>query len=253
MHFFSGLRYNLKGLRVGIKTPRLLMLGLLRFVAIIVLTGVAAAIVFTYYQEIVVRIWSKPQSLWLVWLWYLLSWLLAGLLLGLAAVLAFLVGQVLFSAVIMDSMSRFTERMTAGRERSPPAMPQMRYVFFLIKQEIPRAVIPVTISLLLMVVGWLTPLSAILTILSPMAAVVFLAWDNTDLVPARRMVSFQQRFQFLRRKLGFHLGFGLWFLIPSINILFLSFAPVGATLYHIEQVDGQDEQAPKPESDHHRV
>ena len=246
MHILSGLRYNLRGLRLGIKTPRLLMLGLLRFVAIIVLTGVAALIVFTYYQEIVDRIWSKPQSIWLIWLWYLLSWLLAGLLLGLAAVLAFLVGQILFSAVIMDSMSRITERMAAGRERSPPEMPRMRYVFYLIRQEIPRAVIPVTISLLLMVIGWLTPLSAILTILSPMAAVVFLAWDNTDLVPARRMASFQQRFQFLRRKMGFHLGFGLWFLVPGVNILFLSFAPVGATLYHVEQIDGQEGKAPVP-------
>jgi len=42
---------------------------------------------------------------------------------------------------------------------------------------------------------------------------------------------------FLRRHLGFHLGFGLWFLIPVANLLFLSFAPVGATLFHVERID----------------
>jgi CysZ protein len=35
--------------------------------------------------------------------------------------------------------------------------------------------------------------------------------------------------------LAFHLGFGLPFLIPVLNIVLLSFAPVGATLYFIEK------------------
>ena len=73
------------------------------------------------------------------------------------------------------------------------------------------------------------------TILSSAVAVIFLAWDNTDLIPARRLVSFGERFRILRHNLGFHLGFGLLFLIPILNILFLSFAPVGATLYYIDK------------------
>jgi CysZ protein len=76
-------------------------------------------------------------------------------------------------------------------------------------------------------------------VLSAAAAVIFLAWDNTDLIPARRMVPFAQRFALLRRSLTFHLGFGLWFLIPVVNILFLSFAPVGATLYWVEKQDAE--------------
>jgi CysZ protein len=83
--------------------------------------------------------------------------------------------------------------------------------------------------------GWLTPLGPIITILSSMAAVIFLAWDNTDLIPARRMAPFRERFRLLMNTLAFHLGFGLLFLIPLLNILFLSFAPVGATLYYIDR------------------
>ena len=67
--------------------------------------------------------------------------------------------------------------------------------------------------------------------------------DSSLLIPARRLEPFGSRFKFLLKNLGFHLGFGLWFLIPGLNILFLSFAPVGATLYHIERVDGVTSQA----------
>jgi CysZ protein len=83
--------------------------------------------------------------------------------------------------------------------------------------------------------GWLTPLGPVVTVVSSVIAVIFLAWDNTDLIPARRLVPFGERFRILRRTLPFHLGFGLLFLIPFLNILFLSFAPVGATLYFFDQ------------------
>jgi CysZ protein len=56
------------------------------------------------------------------------------------------------------------------------------------------------------------------------------------------MEPFRERFKFLLRYLLFHLGFGLWFLIPVLNILFLSFAPVGATLFYLEQVDVTEPQ-----------
>jgi CysZ protein len=100
-------------------------------------------------------------------------------------------------------------------------------------------VIPVLIALILMILGWLTPLAPVLTIISSLAAAIFLAWDNTDLIPARRIEPFGSRFKFLLKNLSFHLGFGLWFLIPGLNIIFLSFAPVGATLYYIECIDGE--------------
>jgi len=67
------------------------------------------------------------------------------------------------------------------------------------------------------------------------AAMVFLAWDNTDLIPARRLTPFSQRFKLMTGTLPFHLGFGLPFLIPVLNIVLLSFAPVGATLYFVEK------------------
>ena len=245
-NLLSGIIYNFKGLKLGLKTPSLLMLGLARLVVILFLTLMAVGYILTKYQEIANVMWTRPESAWLIWLWYLAAWLLALLLSGIAAVVAFLVAQLLFSVVIMDYMSRITERKTAGKEATPPEMPWISYFLYLLRQEIPRATLPVCVSLALMVFGWLTPLSPVLTILSPVMAGVFLAWDNTDLVPARRLESFRGRLRFLRERIVFHIGFGLCFLIPGLNILLLSFAPVGATLYYIEHVDatGSPEDAP---------
>jgi CysZ protein len=236
-NLLRGIGYNFKGLKLGLKTPSLLALGLARLVIILVLSAVAIALILTRYEQITQALWTRPESVWLVWLWHLVSWLVALLLSGLAAVMAFLLAQILFSVMIMDYMSRIAERKTAGNEVAPPAMPWFSYFFYLLKQEIPRATLPVCISLLLMVLGWLTPLAPVLTVLSPLLAGIFLAWDSTDLVPARRLVTFGERFAFLRRHLGFHLGFGACFMIPGLNILLLAFAPVGGTLYYLDNID----------------
>ena len=235
MNIFSGLKYNLMGLGMGLKNPKLLLLGLVRFAVVIFITIVAAGLLLVYHQEILNFMWNRPESRWVLWLWYLLSWLLSAVLVGLSTVVSYLVSQILFSVLIMDLMSRITEKTVTGTHREKQDTPLGQQLLFLIKQEIPRTTIPVLLTLLLMIAGWLTPLGPVVTILSSAVAVIFLAWDNTDLIPARRLVPFDERFRILMGDLGFHLGFGLLFLIPILNILFLSFAPVGATLYYIDK------------------
>jgi CysZ protein len=237
MNLISGITYNYRGLKLGLKTPILLFLGIVRFLVIVIFTVVSAALILEYHNEIMSLLWIKPESSWIVWMWHVVSWLLTALLMGLSAVISFLIAQIFFSVMIMDTMSRITEQRMFGREKEAKHMSWFKYFLYLLKQEIPRAVIPVMITLVLMVLGWLTPLSPVTTIVSALAAGIFLAWDNTDLIPARRFESFGARFKFLLKNIGFHLGFGLWFLIPVLNILFLSFAPVGATLFYIERID----------------
>jgi CysZ protein len=135
----------------------------------------------------------------------------------------------------MEHMSRLTEFRVTGRMAEDRALPLRRSFLYLIGQEIPRTVVPVLISLLIMILGWITPFGPILTLVSTALTIIFLSWDNTDLVPARQRVPFAARFRTLLRTLPFHLGFGLPFLVPLINILFLCFAPVGATLYYLER------------------
>ena len=237
---YKGITYNLRGFWLGIKTPKLLLLGLIRLVAVIIITVASASLILVYHQEILNFIWTRPESRWVVWLWHLLSWLLSLFLVAVSSVLSYLVSQILFCVIIMDMMSRVTERMVSGEEKAPEKIPFFSQFFFLIKQETPRAIVPVVLSLLILILGWLTPLGPAVTILSSLLAVVFLAWDNTDLVPARRRYPFKARFKLLLKSLPFHIGFGLLFLIPVLSIFFLSFAPVGATLYYTEKHDGAE-------------
>jgi CysZ protein len=235
MNLFNGIAYNLKGLKLGLQTPRLLLLGLMRFVTVIFITILSASLILLFHQEILNLVWAKPESQWIVWLWHAVSWLLSILLVGVAAIISYLISQILFSVIIMDKMSRITEHLVSGREKDPRKMPFLKLFLYLIRQEIPRATIPVLLTLIIMILGWLTPLGPVVAIITSAIAAIFLSWDNTDLVPARRLEPFKSRFNFLLKNLPFHLGFGILFLIPGLNILFLSFAPIGATLYYVDK------------------
>jgi CysZ protein len=236
MSLLSGMVYNVKGMWLGIRTPRLLLLGFLRFAVVAVFTIGLSGLILARHGDIMTLLWQQPESPWIVWIWHVASWLLSLLLVVISAVAAYLIAQILFAVFIMELMSRITERMVTGQ---PPPAPQASIVTqmgFLIRQEIPRNIVPVILTLLIIVLGWLTPLGPFLTAVGPLVAVIFLAWDNTDLIPARTLQPFGERFRTLRKTLLFHLGFGLPFLIPVLNLLFLSFAPVGATLYYLEKV-----------------
>ncbi|MBS1236860.1 MAG: hypothetical protein H6R37_104, partial [Deltaproteobacteria bacterium] len=124
-------------------------------------------------------------------------------------------------------------------------LPMWKSFASIILQEIPRSIVPLIISLVILVFGWVTPLGPILTVLSGALAIVFLSWDNTDLIPARNLLPFKKRFGFLMKTIPFHLGFGLPFLVPILNIVFLSFAPVGATLYYLEKQGAEEKRRQK--------
>ena len=234
MSLYYGIKYNLKGLVLGLKTPKLLMLGILRFVIVLMLTFLLSGLVLYWHDEILSLIWKMPESGWLVYVWEAVSWILSNVLAAISMVMAYLVSQLLFCVFIMDYMSRITETIVLGKQVQFEQGSWLSFFVHLIKQEIPRAIIPVIITLIIMFIGLLTPISPVIIIISSITAAVFLAWDNTDLIPARRMLPFKTRIGFLKKNLLFHVGFGLLFLVPGLNILFLSFAPVGATLYYLE-------------------
>lgn len=244
MDVIRGMHYNFRGLAMGLKTGKLLFLGLVRFFLVFLIMFVLAGLILAYHQSIMDVLWSKPESRWVLWVWHLLSWFLSILLIVISGLVSFLISQVLFSVLIMDFMSRITERKVTGKVSTPVGATFGKQFITVITQEIPRSFVPLLLSLLIMVLGWMTPLAPLVTVLSSGLAVIFLSWDNTDLTPARNLVPFRERFAFLMKTALFHLGFGLPFLIPGLNLLFLSFAPVGATLYYIEQHAGAGKTNP---------
>lgn len=221
---------------MGLTTPKLFMLGMLRLIVVVLLTFLCSSLVLMWHQEILNLLWTRPEAGWLMFVWKVLSWILSIFLAAVSGVFSYIIAQLLFSVFVMDYMSRVTEQIILGRGNGncDSSISFFRLFLYLIRQEIPRAIIPVVLMLFIMGLGFLTPLGPFIAIVSSVVATVFLAWDNTDLVPARRMLPFSQRFGFLKKNILFHVGFGLCFLIPWVNILFLSFAPVGATIYFIE-------------------
>ena len=67
MNFLSGISYNLRGLWLGLKTPKLLVLGLIRFAAVVVITLISASLILVYHEEILHLVWAKPASQWILW------------------------------------------------------------------------------------------------------------------------------------------------------------------------------------------
>ncbi|MCG8568027.1 MAG: EI24 domain-containing protein [Desulfobacterales bacterium] len=235
MAFINGIKYNFKGLFLALKTPSLLLLGLLRFVIIMAVFLFMSGLVLVWHNEILNLIWTMPDGGWLVYVWNIVSWFLVVILTAVAMLMSYIVAQIFFCVFIMDYMSRITERIHVGMEKGAGDESWIGLFIYLMKQEIPRAIIPLFISLFIALVGLLTPLGPVFIVVSSMAAALFLAWDHTDLIYARRMIPFRERLGFLKQNLGFHLGFGLLFLIPWLNILFLSYAPVGATLFILDR------------------
>ena len=240
MNLIKGIKYNFKGFLLGIKKPQLLFLGILRFFVVLLLAILLSGAVFYFHSQLLNFVWEMPESGILLYLWKIVSWIVTLVLASLSALIAYFFAQFLFCVFIMDYMSRKVENIITGKEIYPENTSKTALLFYLIKQEIPRALLPVVLSLIIMLVGFLTPFGSIIAIISSIVAVTFLAWDNTDLVPARRMLPFSERLTLLRKNLLFHIGFGLLFLIPFLNILFLSFAPIGATLYYIENIDSEN-------------
>ncbi|MCP3871657.1 MAG: hypothetical protein GY699_00660 [Desulfobacteraceae bacterium] len=235
MNLINGINYNIKGVILALKTPKLLWLGILRFVVVLFLTLLLSSLVLYWQDDILNMIWKTPESGWLIYIWKAVSWILSIFLAAISMVIAYLISQVLFCVFIMDYMSRITEEIVLGKTDEFQPDSWLSFFIYLIKQEIPRAIIPILITFVIMIVGLLTPLGPVILILSSIAAAVFLAWDNTDLTPARQMIPFKTRFGYLKKNILFHIGFGLLFLIPWLNIVFLSFAPVGATLYYLDK------------------
>ena len=62
MNLVRGLLYNLRGLWLGIRTPKLLFLGLFRFLFVIIIALALAGMILAYHREIMEILWTRPES-----------------------------------------------------------------------------------------------------------------------------------------------------------------------------------------------
>jgi CysZ protein len=102
------------------------------------------------------------------------------------------------------------------------------------KQETPRAIIPLFLSTTLIVLGWLLPFGPIWVLFSSIFSCAFMAWDYTDLVPARRMMSFKERSRMFKKTFFTHVAFGLPLIIPILNVILFSIGPISGTILFLK-------------------
>ncbi|MCP4022278.1 MAG: hypothetical protein GY729_10580, partial [Desulfobacteraceae bacterium] len=105
MDFFLGIKYNLKGVGLGLRTPKLLWLGILRFLVILLLTILLSGLILFWHNEILSLIWKMPETGWLLYVWKIVSWLLSLFLACVSMILSYIIAQLLFCVFIMDYMS----------------------------------------------------------------------------------------------------------------------------------------------------
>ncbi|MCA1787039.1 MAG: hypothetical protein LC657_13785, partial [Desulfobacteraceae bacterium] len=89
MDFFRGIQYNIQGMTLSLRHPKLLWLGLLRFAVILMLTVLLSGMILLNHDAILSGIWALPESGFLVYVWHLVSWLLSMVLAAISVVVAY--------------------------------------------------------------------------------------------------------------------------------------------------------------------
>jgi len=233
MGFFYGLWCHIEALKIFKQQKSLIFWALLRFIVLIVLFVILSTIAISYNKEVLQLFWIKPENYFLLILWYILLFLTSIVLMFVAGIISYIISQVLFGVLIADHMSILTERIITGNVTNPQM--NLRHLIFLVKQEIPRTFIPLIITSAIMVFGWILPLGVVLVVASVLISCLFTAWDYTDLVPARALYSFKERFGIFKKEILGHLGFGLPFAIPFLNVVLFSIGPVSGTLFYLKK------------------
>ena len=65
MQLINGLKYNLRGLRLGLKTPRLLLLGVVRFILVVLVMILFTSLILAHHRTLMDLFWTQPDSIWL--------------------------------------------------------------------------------------------------------------------------------------------------------------------------------------------
>jgi uncharacterized protein involved in cysteine biosynthesis len=220
-----GLKTYLAGVRWLRAHPRYLLL--LAVPAILGVFFLAAGVGWFAGNDERILSWvlfSKPEDSWLM----LVVYYLCKILLYLATIIfvfvaSFLVMNVIASPVY-EIISVAVERDITGRDIPGQSLKEMLYVMFV---ELKKVSLILLISLVLLIVPGIN-------LISTVVAAFLIGWDFFDYPLARRGWSFSQRADLVRSEFFSVLGFGLWLVIPVVQIVLVPLAVAGGTMLNLE-------------------
>ncbi len=206
-----------------------MLLGVLAFVS-----GLAAFVAWSD-QIFAWVLFARPETLLPLAFWYLAKAFVALSMLVLSALLALMVVSIV-AAPLYELVSEAVEREYTGRAvEGTGFLGSIR----LIGEEIKKAVfILIVPTLFLFIPG--------INVLATLVAAFLIGWDFCDYPMARRGWSFRRRLQFVLRDAWAVLGFGLWLVIPFVQIFLMPLSVPGGTLLILEALEREGELVSGP-------
>lgn len=195
---------------------------------------------FPYRETILTWIlFPKPDNFALLTVYYL-AWALVSLGLIVISLLGCILASNIVAAPIYEIVS-----MAVEKDLTQTAVPEpgLFTTIKLIGEELKKTGFILLTSLLLLMIPGVNVLAFFITAL-------LVGWDYVDFPLARRGWSFQSRLRFVGRH-GFSImGFGVWLLIPFVQVLILPIAIVGGTKLCVDSLRHGSRELPKGELDY---
>jgi CysZ protein len=197
-----------------------LVLGIVAFVT-------CFGLLFSYDDQLVAMMLpAKPDSWWAVGLYYIGWFFLDATLVVFGAILALGITSII-AAPIYDFVSQAVERELTGKVVQTVGWTQFLSALV---SEFKKILFIFCLTIILLFIP-------VLNVISIAIAALLLGWDFFDYPLSRRGWPLKQRLRLVRREGWRILGFGVWLVIPFVQVLFMPLAVVGGTMLALEALE----------------
>lgn len=226
-NFFAGLRSFPRGVRWLVDHPFWCFVLLIPVIVSCMLLFLGLGLFMTYADEVHAWIlFTKPDSMLLQPLYWVAK-LFLYIIVIIVGLLAFMLSINILAAPIYEFLSVAVEKDLLGVDKVEEI--GLWASLLLVKEELKKAIFIAAVTFgLLLIPG--------VNLLSPFLAAFFIGWDFYDYPLARRGWSFKRRLGFVFSHFWSVMGFGLWLVIPGLQLLFMPLAVTGGTMLAIRDL-----------------
>lgn len=174
----------------------------------------------------------EPQEFWRLTLYYV-TWGAVNIMFLILTFVSFLLLTSVLASPVFEVVSMAVEKDITGE---PVPETSLLQSLKLITVELKKALFILTVSTLLLFIPIINVISFVIT-------AFLLGWNFYDYPLARRGWTFRQRFGFVLKHFGSVTGFGLWLMIPFVQIFLMPLAIVGGTKLNLDHLRNSNETA----------
>lgn len=233
-----GLSYHGRGLSFLLKNLILAKYLIIPVILSLSLYGVAFYTFTQYSTDIINWFFPQPQTGWfMLGVWYVTAVFLYIIVLAIT-VLTFLVVTNIICSPFYDLLVTQIIHLK-NHPTTPPnttsVVESFKEIGRLAIEELKKALFVALIPLALLLVP------VIGTVLSAVAATLFITWEYADFTISRHTIYLKQRLAIVFENKFYFLGFGTLLMIPIVNLFLFPFAILGATLMTLERTQPSQE------------